>query len=134
MAQKKPASKPRLRKTAPTIKERAELHAKKRQNNQKASRKLLRKIGSPFLKVRLPRNRATAPVYRVAGLFKRLLIRLVPRYFVNSWHEVKQVTWPGRKETWRLTGAVFIFAIVFGASVALVDKGLESLFRQVILK
>lgn len=59
---------------------------------------------------------------------------LIPRYFVNSWREVRQVTWPSRRETWRLTLAVFIFAIVFGALIAGVDKGLDLLFKKVILK
>ena len=59
---------------------------------------------------------------------------LVPIYFVNSWREVRQVTWPTRRETWRLTLAVFIFAVVFGALIAGVDKGLDLLFKKVILK
>ena len=58
----------------------------------------------------------------------------VPSYFINSWKELKQVTWPGRRETWRLTLAVFVFAMVFGTIIAIVDKGLEDLFKKVILK
>lgn len=134
MADDRATKKPRLRKTAPTIKQRVELKAQKEQKQRRAATELVKKAAGTLKKIRLPRNRATLPIYTAAGFLKRILSRLMPRYFVNSWHEVKQVTWPGRKETWRLTGAVFIFAVVFGASVALVDKGLESLFRQVILK
>lgn len=134
MADDRATKKPRLRKTAPTIKQRVELKAQKEQKQRRAATGLVKKAAVTLKKIRLPRNRATLPIYTAAGFLKRILSRLMPRYFVNSWHEVKQVTWPGRKETWRLTGAVFIFAVVFGASVALVDKGLESLFRQVILK
>ena len=65
---------------------------------------------------------------------KVVLKRLVPRYFINSWKEVRQVTWPSRTETWRLTGAVLIFAIVFGSLVAGVDKVLDEVFKKVILK
>ncbi|MCA9346738.1 preprotein translocase subunit SecE, partial [Candidatus Saccharibacteria bacterium] len=43
------------------------------------------------------------------------------------------VTWPGRKDTWKLVFAVFIFAIVLGILIALLDYGLENLFRKVIL-
>ena len=57
---------------------------------------------------------------------------LVPAYFINSWREVRQVTWPNRRETWRLTLAVFIFAIIFGSLVASVDKGLDILFKKLI--
>jgi preprotein translocase SecE subunit len=81
----------------------------------------------PFKRVKLPSNRVTRGI-------KKALKWLVPRYFVNSWREVKQVTWPSRRETWRLTGAVFVFALVFGALVAAVDKGLDEIFKKVILK
>jgi preprotein translocase SecE subunit len=59
---------------------------------------------------------------------------LYPSYFRNSFRELKQVTWPGRRESLRLTSAVLAFAIVFGAIVALVDFGLDKLFKELILK
>lgn len=59
---------------------------------------------------------------------------IIPRYLRESWHEVKQVTWPDRKETTKLTLAVFTFAIIFGILVAVVDYGLDILFRKTILK
>ncbi|MCA9326638.1 preprotein translocase subunit SecE, partial [Candidatus Saccharibacteria bacterium] len=52
---------------------------------------------------------------------------LVPRYIRSSFKELKHVTWPNRKESRALTRAVLIFAIVFGASIALVDFGLDKL-------
>lgn len=75
-----------------------------------------------------------AGVFRVLGLIFRPLRWLMPSYFVNSWREVRQVTWPSRRETWRLTLAVFIFAVVFGILIAGVDKGLDLLFKKLILK
>jgi preprotein translocase subunit SecE len=59
---------------------------------------------------------------------------LVPKFLREAWREVRQVTWPGKKETARLTLAVFIFSIIFGAFVAAVDYGLDKLFKEVILK
>lgn len=82
-------------------------------------------------RVKLPRF---GIVGRVLGTVLRPLRWLVPSYFVNAWREVRQVTWPSRRETWRLTLAVFIFAIVFGSLVAVVDKGLDFIFKNVILK
>lgn len=58
---------------------------------------------------------------------------ILPRYFRESWAELKQVTWPGRIETWRLVGAVFMFSIVVGVFVWLVDMGFERLFKEIIL-
>lgn len=51
-----------------------------------------------------------------------------------SWKELRQVTWPGRKETAQLTIAVSIFAIGFGFLVAIIDYGFSKLFEEVILK
>lgn len=84
--------------------------------------------------VRVEAEVSTEPSKPSIFRFLRPFRWLVPRYFVNSWREVRQVTWPNRRETWRLTLAVFIFAIVFGALVAGVDKVLDLLFKKVILK
>ncbi len=54
-------------------------------------------------------------------------------YFKSSWKELKQVTWPTRHESFRLTGAVLIFSVAFGLFIALVDYGLDKLFRQILL-
>lgn len=59
--------------------------------------------------------------------------KLTPGYFRSAWAEMKFVTWPGRKETWRLVFAVFVFAIVLGVLIAVLDYALERLLREVIL-
>lgn len=56
------------------------------------------------------------------------------RYFRNSWRELRLVTWPKPKQSRQLTSAVLVFAVVFGALVALVDYGLDKLFKEVLLK
>jgi preprotein translocase SecE subunit len=98
---------------------------------QKPSRRP--KINRPKM-VRLPSNRVTSGLAKVLRPVGRVLKLLAPRYFINAWREVRLVTWPGRRETWRLTLAVFIFAIVFGALVAGVDKVLDIVFKHLVLK
>lgn len=66
-------------------------------------------------------------VFRIIGYI------LVPPYLRNSWGELKQVTWPGRKETFQLTLAVLAFAVIFGILVTTVDYGLEKVFKRIIL-
>jgi preprotein translocase SecE subunit len=56
------------------------------------------------------------------------------RYFINSGRELKLVTWPNARQTFRLTYAVMIFAVVFGVLVALVDYGLDKVVKEVIIK
>ncbi len=45
----------------------------------------------------------------------------VPRYFRESFAEIKKVTWPTRKEAWKLTLAVFIFSAFFTVLTVIVD-------------
>ena len=119
-------SKIRVRKTAPTIRERLEAKQSSDSEPKKARLKFIKR----------PRSLASSRVMqaRPVKLLGKILGFLAPRYFINSWREVRQVTWPTGKETRRLTLAVFTFAIVFGAMVAAVDKGLDEFFKRVILK
>src|SRR5260221_7717813 len=65
----------------------------------------------------------------------RLIGRIIfPRYFRNSFRELRMVTWPNGKQTRQLTGAVIAFSVIFGLFVAAFDYGLDKLFKQVILK
>ncbi len=59
---------------------------------------------------------------------------VVPKFFAEAWQELRQVTWPSRQETTKLTIAVFIFALVFGTMIWVVDIGIENLFRKVLLR
>ncbi len=55
------------------------------------------------------------------------------KYIRDSWGELKLVTWPTFRESRRLTTAVIIFSVIFGLLIAIVDYGLDKLFREVIL-
>lgn len=67
-------------------------------------------------------------------IFKILGKILLVSYFRNAWKELREVTWPTTRTTWRLTGAVLTFAIVFGLLIAGLDFVLEKGFREVLLK
>lgn len=58
---------------------------------------------------------------------------LTPKYFRDSYAELKKVTWPSRKETWRLFIAVSIFAIVLAGLIAVVDYGFEKIVERMFL-
>jgi preprotein translocase SecE subunit len=55
-------------------------------------------------------------------------------YIASSFREVKLVTWPGFRQSLRLTKAVIIFSIIFGSLIAGVDFFLDKVFKQIILK
>jgi preprotein translocase SecE subunit len=133
-AKKSKIRKARVRK-APTLREQAELARTK--SETKKPRRISRataKTGAALRKTRITRNPVTKLLARLGRIILKVLRWIVPKYFINAWREVRLVTWPSRKETWRLTFAVFIFAIVFGALVSGVDKILDIIFKQVILK
>lgn len=58
---------------------------------------------------------------------------LIPQALKNAWKELRQVTWPNRSETFRLTISVLLFAIFFGSLIAGADYVLDNVFRRVIL-
>lgn len=88
--------------------------------------KAAHRIGKKEYYIPLPDNRA--------GRFLNKKRSLTPSYFKNAWKELRQVTWPNRKETTQLTIAVFIFAIIFGALVTATDYGLDKIFKRVLLR
>ena len=59
--------------------------------------------------------------------------RWTPGYFRSSFKELRLVTWPNRKETWKLVVSVFLFSIIFGCAIAIVDYGLDKLFKEAFL-
>ncbi len=77
---------------------------------------------------RLGRNLGEVKVLHVISLI------LWPRYFRNSWRELRQVTWTNGKQSRQLTTAVVLFATIFGVLIALLDFGLDKVFKQVLLK
>ncbi|MCA9344779.1 preprotein translocase subunit SecE [Candidatus Saccharibacteria bacterium] len=116
-----------------------------RERNAKATAKagktgffanLRSKIGNFFRKVfHIGRKEVYLPLPdNKAGRFLNKRRSFVPRYFIDSWKELKLVTWPNRKTTWQLTFAVFMFAFIFGALITVVDYGLDKVFRAVLVK
>ena len=60
-------------------------------------------------------------------------IRAIGGYFIGSWRELRQVTWPTRKATWGMTLAVILFTLAFTLIITLLDLGFEQLFKRIIL-
>ncbi|MFC3337051.1 preprotein translocase subunit SecE [Paracandidimonas soli] len=46
-------------------------------------------------------------------------------YMRDSYHEVKRVVWPSRKEATQMTGIVFVFVTVMAIILWIFDKALE---------
>ena len=128
---------PRIRKVE-TVRDRNEKATAKAQANaskvkKQPVRRILHTVGKPMRK---PASLAARrfKVRPVRFVFKWIGRILLPRYFRNSYKELRQVKWPSRRETWKLTFAVLIFATVFGALIAITDLGLDKIIRRIVLR
>ncbi len=139
MADTQPPKKKRLVKNPETFRERA-LKAGEEGDKPKRTAKL-RSFGGTIARpitrpVAAGARRAVSikplrPVRKGFTLFGKIIL---PVYFRQSWHELRQVTWPTWKQSRQLTFAVLIFATAFGVVIAIVDFGLDKLFRDILLK
>lgn len=70
----------------------------------------------------------------VGKVFSIILIPFRPiiKYFKESWDELKLVRWPNRCETWKMTGAVLAFSVVFSAMVLLLDALFNWVFTTLL--
>lgn len=132
---KKPAAKKkRLVKNPETFRERAQ-KAAEADNRPKSTARILRASDRATGPVRRSASRAysakpLAPLRKTLKVVGKVIF---PKYFRLSWQELKLVTWPSLKESRRLTFAVLIFAVVFGAAIAGVDWVLDKIFRHLLL-
>jgi preprotein translocase SecE subunit len=121
----------RMVKKAQTVRQKAENSQKQTDKPKKQGviRLTGRFIAAPFRFIgRQVAKLGRFKVFRVIGRI------LWPTYFRNSFKELKQVTWPDRRQSWQLTSAVIIFAVIFGVMISIVDYGLDKVFKQVLLK
>ncbi len=79
------------------------------------------------------KSKVGSPLSKVFGFFGKVLSKIVPGFLKGAFSEIRQVTWPNRSETIRLTWAVFVFAIIFSIIVAALDFVLDKIFKSIIL-
>ena len=64
---------------------------------------------------------------RVGNLFKR-----IGRFFKNMWHELKKVTWPSGKDVLNYSLVVFVFMLIMGVIIGLIDFGSGALIDLIV--
>ena len=53
-------------------------------------------------------------------------------YFRGAFRELRQVRWPNRKETWKMTLSVIIYVVILAAAIMLLDALLQLIFNQLL--
>ena len=122
----------RLRTAPQTLRERAEREAQKQEaKHEKVTRKLRKPKPEKAPK---KKRKIFAPFRALWRPIRWLGKHIIPGYFKSAFRELRQTTWPDRKQSRQLTLAVIIFSVVFGAFVSALDYGLERLFKIIFVK
>lgn len=54
------------------------------------------------------------------------------RYLRDSWREIRQVRWPNRKATWKMTLAVLVYCAIFMAFILILDALFTFVFEKLL--
>ena len=53
-------------------------------------------------------------------------------YFRGAFREIRQVRWPNRKETWKMTLSVIVYVIILATAIMLLDALLQLIFNKLL--
>ena len=66
-------------------------------------------------------------IQRVKNFFGR-----IGKFFKNMWHELKKVTWPSPQEVIKYSAVVFVFMLIMGVIIGLIDFGSGALINLIV--
>jgi len=92
--------------------------------------KIIRPIGNFIDKVTSPLTKSGAWIF-----LRRYILRSPFKgYFVNSFLELKNVQWPDRKTSLKLTFTVILFSAFFAAFTTALDYGFVEISKRIFLR
>ena len=77
------------------------------------------KANAAKAKIKAKANTPEKPLEQVFILARPFVA--LGRYLRNSWRELRQVRWPNRKATWKMTLAVLVYCAIFIVFIMLLD-------------
>jgi len=85
-------------------------------------------------RVKEPRKPLPTPLRIILApfIFIAKPFRIFGRYVHDSWLEIRQVRWPDRKLTWKMTLAVIVYVIIFAVVIMLLDMFFAFLFNKLL--
>lgn len=83
-------------------------------------------------KSRKSQDKTEQPLRQVFILFRPFVA--LGRYIRDSWREIRQVRWPNRKATWKMTLAVLVYCAIFMVFILLLDTLFTFLFNLIVQK
>lgn len=130
---KKPSLKSKKKET---VRERAEKKRLK-QANEPRRKKVASATSKPVKGIGKILTKEYNPITVKKGRYSKLLskrVRFVPKYFIESFEEIKQVTWLKPRQAMSLTFAVIIFSVSIALFVQLLSFVFDKVVQEVILK
>lgn len=111
--------------STPTVDAKVEVAPKAKVEKQASTKKSADKIAKAKAVTKATANRKTFILFRPFVAFGR--------YVRDSWRELRQVQWPSRRATWKMTLGVIIFCVFIGLLVLICDWASQWLIQEVIL-
>lgn len=107
--------------------------SKKIETVRERAERLAKETAASTQKADKPKKRRFKLRRKVEKEGRKRRFHLIPKFIPESWKELRSVTWPDWKNTLKLTLAVILFSVVFGAVIGLIDFGLGKVFKKVFL-
>ena len=113
-------SRPQATAAADPTKPKTQTQTKVTKSQAKQQAKLAKtKAKAAKAKIKAKANTPEKPLEQVFILARPFVA--LGRYLRNSWRELRQVRWPNRKATWKMTLAVLVYCAIFIVFIMLLD-------------
>ena len=102
-------------------------------STKKVETKVEKKKESPKATVKVDKNEARKlkKAERKAAKAEKKSDKKVG-YFRGAWNELRQVRWPSRKNTWKMTVSVIVYVLIFAGIIMILDLIFQALSKLVL--
>lgn len=116
------------------ISRKVSIKAKNSENTKvrKAEKAKSKAIAKEIRKEKRVKERREMPTWLKPIWFITAPFRAIGRYFRDSFRELRQVRWPNRSTTWKITLSVIIYVAVIAIAIMLLDALLTVLFDKLL--
>ncbi len=116
------------------ISRKVSIKAKNSENTKlkKANKEAVKAKAKAIRKEKRTKEKSEMPLWLKPLWFISTPFRAIGRYFRNSFRELRQVRWPNRTQTWKITFSVILYVVAIAVAIMLLDVLLTFLFDKFI--
>lgn len=116
------------------ISRKVSIKAKNSENTKlkKANKEAVKAKAKAIRKEKRTKEKSEMPLWLKPLWFVSTPFRAIGRYFRNSFRELRQVRWPNRTQTWKITFSVILYVVIIAVAIMLLDVLLTFLFDKFI--